>query len=684
MATEIADAYIALYTKMPGVKGDIERSLGAADAKGAGAKLGDGLGAGISSRSAAIAGAVGGVVAIVAQKAMSGVTDLIGDAAAASDATDKFKKTLGFAGIDTSTIAKVTKQTRKYADDTVFDLSTIQNTTAQLAANSVPNYEKLTEAAGNLNAVAGGNNDTFSSVAMVLTQTAGAGKLTTENWNQLANAIPGASGVLIKSLEDAGAFTGNFRDAMAKGEITSGEFNDALMKVGSQPIAVEAAKSTSTFEGAVGNLKASIIGGLSDAINGMKPTITGFIGGLSGAVGGLKSFGGWVKDNLTWITPLGIALGVLTVGLQVASTAAAIAVAGGFGKWIAATKIGTAVQAAFNLVMNANPIFLVITAIAALVAGLVYFFTQTELGKQVWENTTNAIGTAVNWLWTTIIQPVFTAIGAIFAWLYQNIILPIVTGIMIYVGLWAAIFTWLWDAVLAPVFQAIGAVFAWIWGTIIMPIVNLIVAYVQMWGAIFTWLWANIISPVFAAIGKIFQWVWNTIIKPVASFIGDAIHVVGDVIHNVFGGISDFIGSAFQSVLSVVRGPINALIDLINGIIGGLNSVHVDIPDWVPMVGGQTFGLHIPKIPRLAEGGIVSARPGGVLATIGEGRYDEAVVPLSPEMKAVMAGKNGSGDRPIMMDGALFGVLREMANGEARIVLNSTLNRGYAASLGRS
>ena len=81
----------------------------------------------------------------------------------------------------------------------------------------MPNYDKLAEAAGNLNAVAGGSADTFKSVAMVLTQTAGQGKLTTENWNQLSDAIPGASGKIQQALKEAGAYTGNFRDAMADG-----------------------------------------------------------------------------------------------------------------------------------------------------------------------------------------------------------------------------------------------------------------------------------------------------------------------------------------------------------------------------------------------------------------------------------------------------------------------------------
>ena len=81
---------------------------------------------------------------------------------------------------------------------------------------------------------------------MVLTQTAGQGKLTTENWNQLSDAIPGASGKIQQALKEAGAYTGNFRDAMADGQITAQEFNDAIMSLGFTDAAVEAATSAST------------------------------------------------------------------------------------------------------------------------------------------------------------------------------------------------------------------------------------------------------------------------------------------------------------------------------------------------------------------------------------------------------------------------------------------------------
>ena len=184
----------------------------------------------------------------------AGFAHIASEAISASDATDKFKSTLSFAGKSAADIDRLTASTRDYADKTVYSLSDIQGVTAQLAANNVKNYDQLAEAAGNLNSVAGGNAETFSSVGMVLTQTAGAGKLTTENWNQLADAIPGASGELQEAMKANGAYTGNFRDAMADGQITADEFNQAIMDLGMTDAAKEAATSTSTIEGAMGNL----------------------------------------------------------------------------------------------------------------------------------------------------------------------------------------------------------------------------------------------------------------------------------------------------------------------------------------------------------------------------------------------------------------------------------------------
>lgn len=213
-----------------------------------------------------------GAVAGLASQAVGGVVNsfmgLKDEAVEASDSMDKFVQTMQFAGIDNSKIEESKTVMKDYADQTVYELGDVMNTTAQLAANGVKDFDGLTQAIGNVNAVSGGNADTFKSVAMAMTQTVGAGKLTTENFNQIADAIPGASGKIQQALKQMGAYTdGDFREAMANGEISAEELNEAFMQLGMTDVAKKAAGSTATIEGAVGNLQASAVNMINEIIN---------------------------------------------------------------------------------------------------------------------------------------------------------------------------------------------------------------------------------------------------------------------------------------------------------------------------------------------------------------------------------------------------------------------------------
>lgn len=260
------------------------------------------INSGLSTAKVALGSFVGNLAAMGVSAGMRAVgaafNGLGSEIISSSDALDKFRSTMKFAGKSSSEIDKVTTASKKYADDTVYDLQTITSTTAQLAANGVDNYEQLMEASGNLNAVAGGNADTFKSVSMVLTQTAGAGKLTTENWNQLADAIPGASGRLQEAMLKNGAYTGNFRDAMANGQITAEEFNKAIMDLGMEDAAKQAATSTSTFEGAFGNLQAAFVTAGDDFLNRFKGPITSGMTAVANAVPGMSNAFGNFLDGL--------------------------------------------------------------------------------------------------------------------------------------------------------------------------------------------------------------------------------------------------------------------------------------------------------------------------------------------------------------------------------------------------
>lgn len=266
------------------------------DAAQSAGKLGDKLGSGFTVAKGVLANLAAEGIQMVA----SGLVDLASEAITAADSLTKFESTMDFAGFGAQEIDALTQSVQDYASKTVYDLETIANTTAQLGANGVKDFMALTEAAGNLNAVAGGNADTFKSVSMVLTQTAGAGKLTTENWNQLADAIPGASGVLQEAMKKNGAYTGDFRDAMAKGEITAEEFNQAIMELGFEEAAIEAASSTKTIEGAFGNLKATVVDGFVAALTdgGLMNGITGFINGLATILSNAGQYIGPAMDSI--------------------------------------------------------------------------------------------------------------------------------------------------------------------------------------------------------------------------------------------------------------------------------------------------------------------------------------------------------------------------------------------------
>lgn len=226
--------------------------------------------------------------------AFSKITGSLGDlwheAENASDAMQGFEATMQLAGFGEKKIKSVGKEVKKYADETVYDLKDVSSTTAQLGANGVKNFEQLTEAAGNLTAVSGGTKDDFKSITMVMTQTAGAGKLTTENWNQLTDAIPGASKKLQDAMKKNGAFTGDFRDAMADGQISAEEFNKAIMQLGMTDKAKEYAKGTAAFEGAFGNVQATVVNGMQAIIEAIgKKNITDAINSMAGVAE--KGFG---------------------------------------------------------------------------------------------------------------------------------------------------------------------------------------------------------------------------------------------------------------------------------------------------------------------------------------------------------------------------------------------------------
>lgn len=470
----------------------------------------------------AAAGAVGGLVSSGIGMAVDAIGDLTGDIIEASDSADKFKSTLNFAGLDTGTIDALTASTQTYADQTVYSISDIRNVTAQLAANGVQGFDKLAEAAGNLNAVAGGNAETFSSVGMVLTQTAGAGKLTTENWNQLADAIPGASGKLQEAMLKNGAYTGNFRDAMEKGEISAEEFNKAVMDLGMTDAAKEAATSTATIEGAMGNLQASVVGVGTTILDQFKGPLTSGISMLAQGVSGLSGvFTGLVQ----------------TVGPVLA-------------------QIGTTFQTAFAPIAEMVQSQL-LPAIQPLMSAL------QNLGNSIMPIIMTAVQTIAPVL-ATVVSNIIQTMTVI-----STAVTPVINGIA---------------SVIQTVLPVIQSAFQ-TWGSAIQGVINAVFPFIQTVITSVMNVVNAIINTVLAAINGDWSGVWEGIQNIVSSvwdgiqsIVSGAINAVSGVISSVLSGISGIFSSVWNGIKGAVSGAWHGITSAVSNGVSSMMNFITSIP----------------------------------------------------------------------------------------------------------
>lgn len=640
----VGTAYISVVPSMKGAAASITKQLGGIDVSGVGRRMGGQISAGaskgvsaLSGKMSVLAGAVGGAAASITGSLIGAVASLGSEMASASDSAQKFASTLSFAGIDDSTVKQLTASTQEYADRTVYDLADIRNATAQLAANGVNDYAQLAEAAGNLNAVAGGNADTFKSVSMVMSQTAGSGRLMTENWNQLTDAIPGASGALQDAMREAGAFEGNFREAMEKGEISADEFFAAVQQLGMTDVAKEAATSTATIEGAMGNLQASVVGVGAQAIDAIKPMLTGAIGGISSFVSGIPgklapigaalgtvgdSFSSAFSEAAPAIEQAGAAVSELSDGAiaalaDVISTHVAPAV-GELGQFIATTVVPAVQQLAQWLSDNAVPALQEMSAWMS--ENTVPIFQQ--LGEIVATQVVPTLQQVAQW----ISENVVPALQQLWDYMASNV-LPIMTDLAAWISgavvpALSELWTWfssnilpilqaVWDILSVTLFPALAMLGELIFGTVVP-------ALQEAYG----WFSANII-PVIRDAGSVI----SGAIAGFAAFASGVKTNIGQAKESVSSGIEEikaFFRDLPGNILSALGDLGNLLwtagTSIVKGLLDGIKSAIGDVYGFVSGIGEKIASLKGPipyDLKLLVPNGIAIME--GLRSGIGKG-----------------------------------------------------------------
>lgn len=170
------------------------------------------------------------------------------------------------------------------------------------------------------------------------------------------------------------------------------------------------------------------------------------------------------------------------------------------------------------------------------------------------------------------------------------------------------------------------------------------------WNAFVEWLRSKnpALANIFETIGKLFgdQYEsWKKILSGLITFISGVF--TGDW-KKAWNGVLDVLKGIWNLIVGTIEGAINLIIDGINLLISALNKIQVNIPDWVPLLGGRTFGVNIPPVtrvslPRLASGAVIPPNS-EFLAVLGDQKSGTNIeTPLATMVQAFKQAMNETG-----------------------------------------
>lgn len=170
------------------------------------------------------------------------------------------------------------------------------------------------------------------------------------------------------------------------------------------------------------------------------------------------------------------------------------------------------------------------------------------------------------------------------------------------------------------------------------------------WNAFVEWLRSKnpALANIFETIGKLFgdQYEsWKKILSGLITFISGVF--TGDW-KKAWNGVLDILKGVWNLIVGTVEGAINFVIDGINFLISKLNTIQINVPDWVPKIGGMTYGINIPPVtrvslPRLASGAVIPPNR-EFMAVLGDQKSGTNIeTPLATMVQAFKQAMNETG-----------------------------------------
>lgn len=558
-------------------------------------------GSGMSGTFKSVAGGMGLVA--VASKAFDVVKGSVGAAVSRIDTLNNSNRTFANMGFS----ANQTKSAMNGLQSSIKGLPTSLDSAVkgvQMISASTGNLGKSQKVWSALNDSIigfGGSTADVSNATIQLSQAFANGKIDGMTWISMMNSNMGP--VLNAIAKKLGMTTGQLKDGLASGKISTNQFMDALISLdkngggGLKSLHQIAMDSTAGIGTAMENMKTAVIRGVGKAIlafSNFSKDVTGMsIAEIITNIGNVaeqslnkigpalksiepifKDFFDFIGQNKDWLGPL--AVSVVTFigafkGVQAAASGISSLITGfqnlqAFVQLVAGAE--NSIKAFFTL-LGLNPWVVLIAGIAAVVAGLVWFFTQTKTGQKLWQGFTQFLSNAWQGL-VSIAQSVWSAIASAFT-----------TVVGVIKGVWSGItgfFSGLW--------QGIVSIATTVWNSFITSISPIVEAFKTLWSSLtefFSTLWQGIVAvatPIWNGLVAVITTVWNiitTVIQTDITVISTVIQSAMTVIQAIWSAVWNIIVSititAWNGIKSVVSAGINGVQSVITSVMNGLKSV---------------------------------------------------------------------------------------------------------------